>query len=137
MRISAWSSDVCSSDLWSLTLRALIPVPFAMVLAWAAGRFIHQRTTAARQANGALTAGLQEQLSGIRVARLLGMKQAAQARIERLEDAQAPTHLAAALPRARLPRVYTTLQAAGILLVTWQCGDKVIADAGTPGAVVR
>src|SRR2546427_7889927 len=36
---------------------ALIPVPFAMVLAWAAGRFIHQRTTAARQANGALTAG--------------------------------------------------------------------------------
>src|SRR5258708_756692 len=29
------------------------------VLAWAAGRFIHQRTTAARQANGALTAGLQ------------------------------------------------------------------------------
>src|SRR3546814_13679370 len=88
MRISAWSSDVCSSDLWSLTLRALIPVPFAMVLAWAAGRFIHQRTTAARQANGALTAGLQEQLSGIRVARLLGMKQAAQARIERLAEAQ-------------------------------------------------
>src|SRR3546814_1008417 len=48
---------------WSLTLRALIPVPFAMVLAWAAGRFIHQRTTAARQDNGALTAGLQEQSS--------------------------------------------------------------------------
>src|SRR3546814_19454124 len=71
---------------WSLTLRALIPVPFAMVLAWAAGRFIHQRTTAARQANGALTAGLQEQLYGIRVARLLGMKQAAQTRIERSEE---------------------------------------------------
>jgi len=121
---------------WSLTLRALIPVPFAMVLAWAAGRFIHQRTTAARQANGALTAGLQEQLSGIRVARLLGMKQAAQARIERLADAQAHTNLAAARPRAGLPAVYTTLMAAGIVLVLWQGGEKVIAGAWTLGAFV-
>src|SRR3546814_9335339 len=94
---------------WSLTLRALIPVPFAMVLAWAAGRFINQRTTAARQANGALTAGLQEQLSGIRVARLLGMKQAAQERIERLADAQAHPKRAAALPRAGLERKSTRL----------------------------
>ena len=121
---------------WSLTLQALIPVPFAMVLAWAAGRFIHQRTTAARQANGALTAGLQEQLSGIRVARLLGMKQAAQARIEWLADAQAHTNLAVARPRAGLPAVYTTLMAAGIVLVLWQGGEKVIAGAWTLGAFV-
>src|SRR3546814_18873901 len=115
---------------WSLTLRALIPVPFAMVLAWAAGRFIHQRTTAARQANGALTAGLQEQLSGIRVARLLGMKQAAQARIERLADAQAPPNLAAALPPAALPTVYTTLMEAGLRLGPGPGGGNIIATHG-------
>src|SRR2546427_3441903 len=99
-------------------------------------RSIHQRTTAARQANGALTAGLQEQLSGIRVARLLGMKQAAQTRIERLADAQAHTNLAVARPRAGLPAVYTTLMAAGIVLVLWQGGEKVIAGAWTLGAFV-
>src|SRR3546814_14354693 len=97
-----------------------------MVLAWAAGRFIHQRTTAARQANGALTAGLQEQLSGIRVARLLGLKQAAQARLERRADSQAHTNLWASLPRARLHGADTTLMAAGIVRVLWTGGVNVI-----------
>src|SRR3546814_3266834 len=64
------------------------------------------------------------------------MKQAAQARIERLADAQAHTNLAAALPRAGLPGVYTTLMAAGIVLVLWQGGEKVIAGAWTLGAFV-
>src|SRR3546814_14239777 len=64
------------------------------------------------------------------------MKQAAQARIGRLADAQAHTNLAAALPRAGLPGVYTTLMAAGIVLVLWQGGEKVIAGAWTLGAFV-
>jgi ABC-type multidrug transport system fused ATPase/permease subunit len=119
-----------------LTLWALLPVPFAMALAWASGRLIRQRTTAARQSNSALTAGLQEQLSGIRVGRLLGMRDAAQARIERLAGAQAQTNLAAARPRTGLPAVYTTLMTAGVVLVLWQGGEKVVAGTWTLGVFV-
>src|SRR3546814_7542862 len=64
------------------------------------------------------------------------MKQADQARIEWLADAQAHTKRAAARPRAGLPGVYTTLMAAGIVLVLWQGGEKVIAGAWTLGAFV-
>lgn len=120
----------------SLTLWALLPVPFAMTLAWASGRFIRQRTTAARQANSALTAGLQEQLSGIRVVRLLGLKDDARARIERLTGEQAHANLAAARPRSGLPAVYTTLMTAGVVMVLWQGGERVVAGAWTLGVFV-
>ena len=119
-----------------LTLWALLPVPLAMALAWASGRWVRQRTTAARQANSALTAGLHESLSSMRVVRLLGARQAVASRIESLADSQALSTLAAARPRAALPAVYTTLMTAGVLLVLWQGGEKVIAGAWTIGAFV-
>ncbi len=50
-----------------LTLWVLLPVPAALVLGWASGRWVGARTTAARQASAGLTALLQEQLAGIRV----------------------------------------------------------------------
>lgn len=119
-----------------LTLWALLPVPFAMALARASGHWIRQRQTAARQANGALTAGLQEFLSGIRVVRLLGMRQAVQARVAQLAGEQARTNLAAAQPRAALPAVYTTLMTGGVMLVLWQGGEKVVAGVWTIGTFV-
>ena len=119
-----------------LTLWALLPVPLAMALAWASGRWVRQRTTAARQANSALTAGLHESLSAMRVVRLLGVRQTVASRIAGLADAQALSTLAAARPRVALPAVYTTLMTAGVLLVLWQGGEKVIAGAWTIGAFV-
>ncbi len=119
-----------------LTLLALAPVPFAMALAWASGRWIRARTTAARAANSALTSGIQERLSGIRVSRLLGMTGTAQARIEQLAGAQASANLAAARPQALLPGVYTTLMTAGVVLVIVLGGGRVIAGAWTLGVFV-
>ncbi|HUG21761.1 ABC transporter ATP-binding protein [Piscinibacter sp.] len=119
-----------------LTLWALLPVPLAMALAWASGRWVRQRTTAARQANSALTAGLYESLSAMRVVRLLGARQTVASRIAGLADAQALSTLAAARPRAALPAVYTTLMTAGVLLVLWQGGEKVVAGVWTIGAFV-
>src|SRR6266542_6546816 len=55
-----------------LTALALAPVPLAMLLAHAMGRWVSQRTTAAREANSDLTSALQEQLSGVRLLRLFG-----------------------------------------------------------------
>ncbi len=119
-----------------LTLLALLPVPIAMGLAWASGRWIRERTTASRKVSSALTAALQDHLSGIRVVRLLGMKDAAQGRIERLAAEQARTNLNVAKIRAALPAAYTTLMTAGVVLVIWQGGSRVVAGAWTLGAFV-
>src|SRR5262249_33114541 len=50
-----------------LSLLALAPVPLAMLIARASGRWVAERTTRAREANAALTARIQELLSGFRV----------------------------------------------------------------------
>ena len=55
-----------------LTLLSLIPVPLAMLLAHATGRWVASRTIRAREANADLTSTLQEYLAGVRVLRLFG-----------------------------------------------------------------
>src|SRR5262245_11228402 len=66
-----------------LTVLALLPAPFAMVLAHATGRWVARRTTRAREANADLTAAIQEYLSGVRVLRLFGRVTAS---VERIAD---------------------------------------------------
>ncbi|HNT26187.1 MAG TPA: ABC transporter transmembrane domain-containing protein, partial [Anaerolineales bacterium] len=53
-----------------LSALALLLTPLAMLLAQAVGRWVRMRTTAAREANAALTSTLQERLAGIRVLKL-------------------------------------------------------------------
>src|SRR5438034_3554631 len=55
----------------TLTILALLPVPVAMLLAKATGRWVAARTTASREANASLTTTLQEQLAAIRLLLLL------------------------------------------------------------------
>jgi len=70
--IETWDTILLSLSLMvtilvfdpDLTILALLPVPAAMLLAKAAGRWVTGRTTASREANGSLTTALQEQLSG-------------------------------------------------------------------------
>jgi ABC-type multidrug transport system fused ATPase/permease subunit len=78
----------------SLTLLALLPVPLAMLLAKATGRWVAARTTVSREANAALTTVLQEQLAGIRVLRLFGRTGAAVDRVDTLSGEQADANLA-------------------------------------------
>jgi ATP-binding cassette, subfamily B, multidrug efflux pump len=68
----------------SLTVLALLPVPIAMLLARASGRWIAERTTAARQVNAQLTTAIQEQLAGVRVLRLFGRRAAAVKQVSEL-----------------------------------------------------
>jgi ABC-type multidrug transport system fused ATPase/permease subunit len=119
-----------------LTLLALLPVPMAMLLAKATGRWVADRTTAARQANASLTTALQEQLAGIRVLRLFGRTAVAVERVDTLSEQQAATNLALVRLRSGLRPVYTTLMSAGVLLVVWQGGAQVVGGAMTLGAFI-
>ena len=90
-----------------LTVLALLPVPVAMLLAKATGRWVAGRTTASREANAALTTALQEQLAGIRVLRLFGRTGAAVARVDALSG-RSSRNLALVRLRGGLRPVYTT-----------------------------
>ena len=72
-----------------LTALALLPVPFALLLSYATGRWVTAQTRRAREANAMLTAALQEQLAGMRVLRLFGRAEAAGAGFAALSQARA------------------------------------------------
>jgi ATP-binding cassette, subfamily B, multidrug efflux pump len=119
-----------------LTVLALLPVPLAMLLARASGRWIAERTTATRQVNAQLTASIQEYLAGVRVLRLFGRRAAAVAQVSRLSQHQAQANLALIRLRAGLSPVYSTLMTAGIVAIVWLGGQRVLAGALSVGTFV-
>jgi len=119
-----------------LTLLALLPVPAAMVLSHATGRWVSARTTAAREANAALIASLQERLSGLRVLRLFGRIEATVDHIAALSAKLADANLAIIRLRSGLQPVYSLMMTAGVVFVIWLGGDRVVAGAMTVGTFV-
>src|SRR5439155_1310200 len=75
--------------------RAALPVPVALGLAKASGRWVTRRTLRARQANAALTGYVSEHLSGLRIIRAFGRGAATTAGLARLAGAQADAELSA------------------------------------------
>jgi len=144
LTIETWDTILLSASLITalafynprLTVLALLPVPAAMLVAHAAGRWVRGRTTAAREANSALTASLQEQLAGVRVLRLFGRASSAVERIRALAERQAQTNLAVVRLQAGLAPVYNTMMMTGVVLVVWLGGRDVAAGAMTVGAFV-
>ena len=142
--IETWDTILFSLSLMAamlvfdphLTMLALLPVPLAMLLAKATGRWVAARTTASRQANASLITALQEQLAGIRVLRLFGRTGAAVERVDRLSGQQAEANLALVRLRGGLRPVYTTLMTAGVLLVVWRGGEKAVSGAMSVGAFI-
>lgn len=119
-----------------LTLLALLPVPFAMVLAHATGRWVARRTTRARVANAELTSAIQEQLAGMRVLRLFGRASASVQRIADRSGTLAERNLSLARLRGGLQPIYTTVMTAGVVLIVWQGSERVLAGVMTVGAFV-
>jgi ATP-binding cassette subfamily B multidrug efflux pump len=119
-----------------LTLLALLPVPLAMILAHATGRWVAGRTTRAREANADLTSAIQEYLAGIRVLRLFGRASASVERVAALSRRFAERNLSVIRLKGGLQPVYTTLMTGGVLLIVWQGSARVIAGAMTVGAFV-
>ena len=119
-----------------LSLLALAPVPVAMLIAHASGRWVAARTTRAREANAALTAGIQELLAGFRVLRFFGRGQAATGVIDNFSRDFAARNLSATRLRLGLSPVYSTLMMSGIVFVIWQGGERVVSGAMSVGAFV-
>ena len=119
-----------------LSLMALAPVPVAMLIAHASGRWVTTRTTSAREANAALTASIQELLAGFRVLRFFGRGSAATNAIGKFSQTFAERNLSATRLRLGLPPLYSTLMMSGIVFVIWQGGERVAAGAMSVGAFV-
>ena len=119
-----------------LSLMALAPVPAAMLIAHASGRWVSARTTSAREANADLTSSIQELLAGFRVLRFFGRGPAATAEVESLSRAFADRNLSATRLRLGLRPVYSTIMMAGVLFVVWQGGGNVAAGDMSVGAFV-
>ena len=119
-----------------LTLMALAPVPIAMLIAHASGRWVAERTTRAREANAALTASIQELLAGFRVLRFFGRSAAATGEIELQSRTFAECNLAAARLRLGLAPLYSTLMMSGIVFVIWRGGERVVEGVMTLGVFV-
>ena len=119
-----------------LTVLSLIPVPLAMLLAHATGRWVAGRTTRAREASADLTSTLQEDLAGVRVLRLFGRASASVERVARLSQRFARRNLELVRLKAGLQPVYATIMTSGVVLIVWQGSERVIAGAMTVGAFV-
>jgi ATP-binding cassette, subfamily B, multidrug efflux pump len=119
-----------------LTLLSLAPVPLAMLLAHATGRWVARRTVKAREANADLTSALQEYLTGIRVLRLFGRTGPAVRRVASLSQRCAQRSLQLIRLKGGLQPIYATLMTSGVVLIVWQGSERVIAGAMTVGAFV-
>ena len=121
---------------WQLSAVALLPLPLAVVLAHTTGRWIRERTVAAREANAVLTTALQEDLAGLRVLRLFGRRQAAVERVAGLSRRQADANVAQARLEGALRPLYGAVMSVGVIAVVWQGGERVLDGAMTLGAFV-
>jgi ATP-binding cassette, subfamily B, multidrug efflux pump len=119
-----------------LTALALIPVPLAMLLAHATGRWVARRTIRAREASADLTSTLQEHLAGVRVLRLFGRASASVERVARLSRRFAQRNLDLVRLKAGLQPVYATIMTGGVVFIVWHASERVIAGAMTVGAFV-
>lgn len=119
-----------------LAAAALLPVPAALLLAKAVGRWVAQRTLAARAANAELTGFIAEHLTGLRLLRVAGRTTPAIAGLRTLADAQAEAELGAVRLSATLQPVYATLTWAGAVAVIWLGGHRVAAEHLSVGALV-
>jgi len=119
-----------------LTLLAMLPVPAAMLLALATGRWVRERISAARAAAARATAALQELLAGVRVLRLFGHEATAIGRYAALSEEQAETMLATQRLRSTLAPTYTVMMVAGVIFILWLGGENVIAGLMTAGQLV-
>jgi ATP-binding cassette, subfamily B, multidrug efflux pump len=126
---------MCWYDVRLATV-ALLPVPVALLLARASGRWVTARTLKAREANAAVTGYISEHLTGLRIIRAFGRTKATTDALGRLARKQAEAELAATRLNAILQPIYAVLTVSGVVAVVSLGGQRVSAGALTVGGLV-
>ena len=144
LTIEAWDTVLFSLSLVvallvidaPLTMLSFAPVPLAMLLAHATGRWVARRTTQAREASAELTTALHEQLVAVRLLRLFGRGSASVELVARLSTAYARRNLELVRLKTGLQPVYATMMISGVALIVWQGSERVIAGVMTVGGFI-
>jgi subfamily B ATP-binding cassette protein MsbA len=121
---------------WQLTLWVALVLPLA---GWAIDRFARRMRKAARDTLenlGDLSAGLQEDFSGIRVLKAFGAQQERAQAFAAVNDRHVALQLRAALAQAVPGPVVEAIAAAGIGLVLWFGGQRVFSGELLPGELI-
>ena len=119
-----------------LALMAMALVPLAFLLAYYTGNWVRARTLAMREASSKLTSALQEYLTGARILRLFGRAQEAVRRVDTLSEGLRQANLSEIRLRLGLQPVYAVLVTAGVLMVVWLGGQRVVGGTLTTGTLV-
>ena len=122
-------------DPW-LTLWAIAPYPFLIVVATRFNVTLHERTEAQQEQLGALSAVVQERLSGMAVVRAYTMEASARAEFERANTEYLRRGLAVARAESKFSPLTGLVSGAGLLIVLWVGGGEVMAGRLTLGALV-
>jgi len=119
-----------------LALLAMALVPVAFFLAYLSGNWVRARTLAMRRAAADLTTSLQQHLTGARILRLFGRTKEAVERIGSLSERLRKTNLSEIRLRLGLQPVYSVLVTAGVLMVVWLGGERVVDGSFTTGSLI-
>ena len=119
-----------------LALMAMALVPIAFLLAYFSGNWVRARTAAMRRAAANLTTALQQYLTGARILRLFGRMGEASSRISFLSGRLRKTNLSETRLRLGLQPVYSILVTAGVLMVVWLGGERVVDGTLTTGSLI-
>jgi ATP-binding cassette, subfamily B, multidrug efflux pump len=119
-----------------LALMAMALVPIAFLLAYLSGNWVRARTLGMRRAAASLTAALQEHLTGARILRLFGRTNEAVRLIDSLSGNLRTANLSEIRLRLGLQPVYSVLVTAGVLMVVWLGGERVVAGTLTTGSLI-
>jgi ATP-binding cassette subfamily B multidrug efflux pump len=122
-------------DPW-LTLWALAPCPLLVLLARRANVAVHERTEAAQDQLGVLSARVQEHLSGIGAVRAYTMEAQAVAEFDRANQEYLTRSLALARVLAAFVPLTGLVTGLGALITLWLGGRAVVDGRLTLGALV-
>ena len=121
----------------TLTLWALLPMPFLTVAIFFVSRMVHSRTDAMQQQYSTLTSRVQEALAGIRVVKAYAREGFEGARFERESEVYQDRALDLARVEAAFRPVMQVLIGASTILVVWVGGRLVIEGTITIGNIAE
>ncbi|MHB2028286.1 MAG: ABC transporter ATP-binding protein [Acidimicrobiales bacterium] len=119
-----------------LALLALMPVPLALIVAQRSGLAVAKRTRQARESESSLTTALREQIGALRLIRLFGRVGATIRQVDDLAEVQARSELNVIRLDEALGATYSVVLAAGVVVVLWLGGTRVVQGGWSVGALV-